>query len=103
MEGYYLDPDPADMVCMLDVAEHIEPECLDAVLRHFASKCIKAAVVTIALKPALKHLPDGRNAHLIVQPAHWWMEKFSAHFDIIRFYGDDEHVILEMTPCAEEA
>ena len=73
------DPEPADMVVCTDVLEHIEPDNLDEVLKHLASKVKKILFVTIALYKAEKRLPDGRNAHLIVESADWWREKLSKH------------------------
>lgn len=77
--GKDLDPDPADMVVCTDVLEHIEPDKLDEVLAHLVSKVKKALFITIALYEAEKWLPDGRNAHLIVESADWWRERLSKH------------------------
>jgi hypothetical protein len=65
-------PQPADLVVCTDVIEHIEPDRLDIVLAHLASLARKALFVVIATRPASKNLPDGRNAHLIVEDAAWW-------------------------------
>jgi hypothetical protein len=32
--------------------------------------------------PAVKHLPDGRNAHLIIEPIEWWKRVLSQYFEI---------------------
>ena len=77
------DPDPADFVACLDVLEHIEPECFKAVLWHLRSKVLKAGFLTIATRPAKKILPDGRNAHLIIRPAEWWLPKFQKRFSLV--------------------
>jgi hypothetical protein len=77
------DPDPADFVACLDVLEHIEPECFKAVLWHLRSKVLKAGFLTIATRPAQKILPDGRNAHLIIRPAEWWLPKFQKRFALV--------------------
>ena len=37
---------------------------------------------TIATGPAKKHLPDGRNAHLIQQPMAWWLPKMLDRFEV---------------------
>ena len=42
-----------------------------------------AALLEAATKPARKTLADGRNAHLIVKPAEWWVAKASTYFRII--------------------
>lgn len=74
-------PGPADLVVSTDVLEHIEPELLDNVLTHMFSLANKGMFLNIALSPARTILPDGRNAHLIVQPAEWWLEKLDQHVD----------------------
>lgn len=66
-------PDPADLVVCTDVLEHIEPGCLNNVLDDLRRLTIKTVFLVIATRPAVKTLPDGRNAHLIVQDAQWWM------------------------------
>lgn len=69
------DPEPADFLVCLDMLEHVEPDCLDAVLDHMASKTLKAAYLIVATRPAVKFLADGRNAHLIQEPLEWWLPK----------------------------
>lgn len=68
-------PKPADIVACTDVLEHIEPDLLDNVLRHIFLLAKKGAYLVIATRPAREILPDGRNAHLIVQDAPWWISK----------------------------
>jgi len=79
------DPDPADLVVCIDVLEHIEPECLEDVLAHLASKCLHLAFVTIHTGPAVKVLSDGRNAHLIQEGEAWWLPRLMKHFRLIKF------------------
>ena len=74
-------PGPADLVVSLDVLEHIEPECLDAVLRHIGDLAIRGVYANIALYPAGNWLPDGRNAHLIIESPEWWQERIKAVWD----------------------
>ena len=76
-------PPPADLVICTDVMEHIEPELLDAVLDDLERVTIKALFLTVATVPAKKILPDGRNAHLQVQPMDWWLPRFMARFDLM--------------------
>lgn len=68
-------PEPADLVVCTDVLEHIEPDCLEAVLDDLARLTIKAVFLEIATRPAVKTLADGRNAHLIVEQPAWWLPK----------------------------
>lgn len=63
-----------DMIYSTDVLEHIEPNELDATLRDLCSRCRKVQWHLIACHPAKKSLPDGRNAHLIVESPEWWRE-----------------------------
>jgi 2-polyprenyl-3-methyl-5-hydroxy-6-metoxy-1,4-benzoquinol methylase len=71
-DGY---PSFADIVTCTDVLEHIEPEKLQNVLGHIHKLTRKAALLVVALDEANKTLTDGRNAHLILQPAGWWAEQ----------------------------
>jgi hypothetical protein len=73
--GKDLLPKPADVVVCTDVLEHIEPERLDSVLRHIFLLAGRAAYFVIATQAARESLPDGRNAHLIVKPAEWWLAR----------------------------
>jgi 2-polyprenyl-3-methyl-5-hydroxy-6-metoxy-1,4-benzoquinol methylase len=68
----------ADLVVCTDVLEHIEPDCLDAVLRHLRALARKAVLVVVALVDTANVLPDGRNAHLIIRPANWWRKRAGA-------------------------
>ena len=75
-------PIPAEMVCCIDVLEHIEPELLDNVLDHLAALTEAVAFITVHMGPAGKVLPDGRNAHLIQEPMAWWLPKFLERFEL---------------------
>lgn len=96
------EPRPADIVLCTDVLEHIEPEHLDAVLRHLASLTKKACLCVIATRPAKKTLPDGRNAHLIVEDALWWASQLGWHFKIGGSTWDHEksELVVELEPKA---
>lgn len=82
VERFSGPPVPAELVCCLDVLEHIEPDCLEAVLDDLQRLTQAILVATIATGPAGKKLPDGRNAHLIQQPMPWWLPKLWARFDL---------------------
>lgn len=71
-------PEPSDLVVCTDVIEHIEPDCLDSVLKHLRMLTKKALFFVAATRPASKTLSDGRNAHLIIESAEWWAAKVSA-------------------------
>lgn len=76
-------PKPADVVVCTDVLEHVEPDCIDDVLDDLCRVTQKAALITVATRPAVKTLADGRNAHLTIQPFTWWREHFLSRFDLI--------------------
>jgi 2-polyprenyl-3-methyl-5-hydroxy-6-metoxy-1,4-benzoquinol methylase len=67
---------PKDLVVCTDVLEHVEPEKLDGVLADLRNLSLKGCYVSIATRPSNKRLPDGRNAHLIVESAEWWIGQF---------------------------
>jgi len=68
-------PEPADLVVSCCVLEHVEPECLDAVLDDMRRCTLKAAFIVVTSVPSSKFLNDGRNAHLIIEPMDWWLPK----------------------------
>jgi len=77
-------PSPADLVYCTDVLEHVEPELIDDVLTHIASLIKKVGFFTIGLRPSNRCLPDGRDAHLILESPKWWRAKLKPHFNIVR-------------------
>lgn len=83
-------PRPADLVSCTDVLEHIEPECIDAVLGHMRSLTTRPGMfLAIALVPTDKKLPDGRGAHILVRDRAWWMDKLVAHgWSVVPLRGD---------------
>jgi len=80
--GLDRSPEPADIVVCTDVLEHVEPEHIEAVLDDIRRLTKKIALVTVATRPAIKFLADGRNAHLTVQPFSWWQSNFEKRFQI---------------------
>jgi hypothetical protein len=79
----YGTPKPADMVACVDVLEHIEPELLDGVLDELAGITAKLGLFTVHTGPAKKILSDGRNAHIIQEPARWWLPRLAERFEIV--------------------
>jgi len=78
----YGDAKPADLVCCIDVLEHIEPKLLDNVLKELARITKGLGFFTIHLGKAGRILSDGRNAHLIQKPTSWWLPKLCNYFEI---------------------
>jgi SAM-dependent methyltransferase len=82
ISGLENNNEPHDFVYCGDVLEHIEPEYLDNVLADI-KRCMKdSGLLVISTAKAEKHLPDGRNAHLIIKNADWWRNELSKHFKI---------------------
>jgi hypothetical protein len=97
-------PIPAQMVCCIDVLEHIEPELLDNVLDHLCAMTEVVIFLSIHTGPATKILPDGRNAHLIQEPIEWWLPKLYNRWDIqtLQKVGDHSYYgILYAKPRLE--
>lgn len=71
-------PKPSHLVVCSDVLEHVEPAKLGSVLEHI--KCLSGigAYLVIATRPANKTLPDGKNAHLIIESPQFWLDKINA-------------------------
>lgn len=78
-------PAPCGLVACIDVLEHIEPAFIENVLDDLKRVTAGAGVFTVDTGAAMKFLPDGRNAHLIQQPAAWWLPKFLDRFELNRF------------------
>lgn len=82
---YAAQPKEADIVVCTDVVEHIEPVYIDNVLDHLQLLTRKACFIAGSTVPARKTLEDGRNAHLIIKPARWWVNQLWDRFEVIRF------------------
>lgn len=74
-------PEPADLILCADVLEHVEPEHLGSVLDHIHGLARKFVMLSPSTLPAEKTLPDGRNAHLIIENTSWWREHFIKRFE----------------------
>ena len=72
---YAQEPQPHDIVICGDVMEHVEPECVDSVLKDIRRLTKQKALFVIALAPSGKTLPDGRNTHISINPPEWWRER----------------------------
>lgn len=96
------EPEAADLVVCTDVLEHIEPEHLNAVLRHLRKLTRKRLFVSISTRLAGKLLADGRNAHLIVKPGDWWRAKLLKHFRVLNWEQRGHNVCGELAPKPHE-
>ena len=79
----YGEPKSADLVCCIDVLEHIEPELIDNVILELSNICTNLGFFSIHMGPAAKTLIDGRNAHLIQKPTSWWLGKLINYFEVL--------------------
>ena len=78
IEGKDTPPSFADLVVSTDCLEHIEPDKLDAVLAHMRLLARRVVFVVISCRPAMRVLPNGKNAHLIIRSKHWWHDRVQA-------------------------
>lgn len=94
-------PNPADLVICTDVLEHIEPEFIEDVLTHIRQLTKKVFFCVIATRPAIKTLPDGRNAHILLRDRDWWIDALGRHsfaFDSDEMNHKGE-IIVVCRPC----
>ena len=80
VKEYEKIPDPADILISTDVLEHIEPDKINEVLGHIGHLTHRSCYLVIDLLPAVKTLPDGRNAHIMLATSGWWLNKLSKIF-----------------------
>lgn len=98
---YAKRPSCARIVVCTDVLEHIEHDCLDAVLDDLRRLTGEVLFLNVACRPAAKFLPDGRNAHLIQETPTWWMRKLLPLFDLASFQVGKGEFTTIMTPPQE--
>ena len=78
----YGEPRSADLVCCIDVLEHVEPDYLSKVIDELSAITTKFGFFSIHLGAAGRVLADGRNAHLIQKPTSWWLKQLIERFEI---------------------
>lgn len=83
IEGKDASPEPCKMVACIDVIEHVEPECIDAVLDDLQRCITGTGYLVISTQKALKILSDGRNAHLLIKPFSFWQAAISSRFKVV--------------------
>jgi hypothetical protein len=59
-------------VISTDVVEHLSPSDVPWVIDEMFSHASGFVMIVAACYPAIKTLPDGRNAHTTQQPPYWW-------------------------------
>ena len=65
-----------DAVICTDVLEHCDKQDLPWIVRELFGSARKAVFATIATYPAVKHLPNGENAHCTLESSDWWSALF---------------------------
>ena len=88
---------PHDFVFCGDVLEHIEPTLLDNVLQDIKRCMKKEGLFIISTVKAGKSLPDGRNAHLIVEDHKWWRTELTKYFVIDKEEIEPKQYIVEVS------
>lgn len=91
-------PIPHDLVVCTDVMEHIETNCVDAVLSHIAKLATKGVFFSIVFTACKTNLLDGRNAHVTVMPREWWEKRLKTHWRLLRIDDQVKHARFWMVP-----
>lgn len=93
-------PVRCDLVVALDVLEHIEPDCLDAVLRQIAELSSGVVFVVISTKLSKRLMADGRDTHLSLHDDAWWASKVTASgFKIKRTWNTGLRLWVALLTC----
>jgi 2-polyprenyl-3-methyl-5-hydroxy-6-metoxy-1,4-benzoquinol methylase len=92
-----------DLVTCIHTLEHVEPDKLGNVLEDLNRLTGGVLLLVVSTRPAGKNLPDGRNAHLVIEDGRWWQSKVEnrGKFMIVRTLPcrDDEwNAILRSSP-----
>jgi hypothetical protein len=95
----YGPPRRAELVCCIDVLEHIEPDFVEPVIGELADITVRIGFFTIATEPANKVLSDGRNAHLIQKPAAWWLPLLSKRFEVLNLWRNQSTILMTVEPA----
>ena len=94
----YGKPRAADLVCCLDVLEHIEADFIDNVISDLGRITRKLGLFTVHSGPAVKVLPDGRNAHLTQEPSSWWLPRLCTYFNIKELQSSETGFLVIVEP-----
>lgn len=93
-----LPEEPCDGVISTDVVEHLAPFDVPWVLAEMFQHARRFVFVIASCMPAIKLLPDGRNAHTTIEPPDWWRDEMhlaaSRHADLAWRLGCDVRTLL---------
>lgn len=71
---------PFDAVVCTHVLEHVEPALLFGTLVEIRERARAIVYLEVPHREAKETLTDGRNAHLIIEPATYWIERLAEVF-----------------------
>lgn len=95
VRGFEAPPQPADFVVCTDVLEHVEESFIDNVLSHIRGLMLRGGYLRCTTSPAKRQLPDGRNAHILLKPRAWWLQRLRHHgYNVVREAGGTKTVIV---------
>ncbi|MBM3460741.1 MAG: DUF115 domain-containing protein [Armatimonadetes bacterium] len=94
VEQFAAEPEPADFVICTDVLEHVEPQCIHAVLDHIQALTRRIAFFSISLVLAKKTLSDGRNAHINLPGVEFWLKEMKRRFVVSEAKVTTEYVLV---------
>ena len=84
-----------DGVICTDVAEHIPPAHVDEFLLDVIGYGKKFVFFCIFTNEARKQLPDGRNCHLTVRPAEWWLDRIAT---LTKAKREADYLVTKVVP-----
>lgn len=93
-------PARADLVVCTDVLEHVEADCMDAVIEHIAGLTRKVLFVCISTVATSKTLSDGRQCHISLHDREWWRCALSGRFNLVAEHAVNpaKQWVAELTP-----
>ena len=72
-----------DIVSSIDVLEHIGISEIDTLIHEISGLTERFFFFCIDLLPASKKTKDNRNAHFLVAPSDWWIQKIKHQFRVV--------------------
>jgi hypothetical protein len=103
IQEYEKEPQPADLVTLIDVCEHFEVGTVKPNLAKVRDLARDAVFVVVSCRKATQMLPDGRNAHLSVHPPEWWADRmrevWGQEWELrqLAWHERNRHVVFEIT------
>ena len=71
---------PVDIITCIDVLEHVELSLVDSVLHDINNLTSNFCLLMIDLQPSVKTMDNGRNAHIMLAPHDWWINRITRIF-----------------------